>query len=261
MTENTEPEYLARVRQAWANTDDSGERLAELDMDPHRFKAIIDGQQRATSLDLAVMASAFRVTVDWLLAGERPRFGLPWESGVQHRFTACPVSADEERAATERARQAAAEGEKATAWSRDSTTERYAYDLHQALGLPAHDGVPHQGHPSAEAWWTELLATARALATRPTPAARADWAEDLDDWGDRDTCRVIDVDGEPIRLHGASALTEDGIAAVGQVIAAARRHADAHPPVVPDDDGTESALTRRIRAQQRGAIVAPDVPD
>lgn len=48
---------------------------------------------------------------------------------------------------------------------------RLALDLHQALGLPVHDGVEHQGHPTAETWWQELLATARALAHRAPPAA------------------------------------------------------------------------------------------
>ncbi|MDX2702180.1 hypothetical protein PV350_04875 [Streptomyces sp. PA03-6a] len=91
----------------------------------------------------------------------------------------------------------------------------------------------------------------------PGPGAPCDCQHRTDRYRpapETDTCRVIDVDGEPIRLHGSGALTEEGVAAVGDVIAAARRHLETHPPVVPDDDGTESELTRRIRAQQRGVI-------
>ncbi|MFB7289007.1 hypothetical protein [Actinacidiphila glaucinigra] len=69
--------YLDRIRQAWVNTDDADQRLADLEVDPARFRAIIDGTQKATSLDLALIATAFRVTVMWILTAEQPRAGFP----------------------------------------------------------------------------------------------------------------------------------------------------------------------------------------
>jgi hypothetical protein len=61
-----ETPLLARIRQAWVNTDDAPARLTEVHMSPPRFLEIIRGQREPTSLDLALMATAFRVTVQWL---------------------------------------------------------------------------------------------------------------------------------------------------------------------------------------------------
>jgi hypothetical protein len=67
MTEKTEQfPYLGRIRQAWVATDDADERLAELDMDPDRFREIIQGTLRPNTLDMALMATAFRTSVEWL---------------------------------------------------------------------------------------------------------------------------------------------------------------------------------------------------
>jgi hypothetical protein len=60
--------YLSRIRQALANADDAADRFAANGMDPERFRLIIEGQQRPTSLDLALIADACRVTVGWLTA-------------------------------------------------------------------------------------------------------------------------------------------------------------------------------------------------
>jgi hypothetical protein len=65
--------FLPRIRQAWVNTDDASDRLAALNADPERFRRIIDGQQRPNTLDLALIATACRVTVDWLISGTEPR--------------------------------------------------------------------------------------------------------------------------------------------------------------------------------------------
>jgi ParB-like chromosome segregation protein Spo0J len=69
--------FLPRIRQAWAATDDSGERFTDLGMDPERLRRIIDGTQRPNTLDMALIAEACRVTVDWLLGGKEPRQPLP----------------------------------------------------------------------------------------------------------------------------------------------------------------------------------------
>lgn len=60
-------QILARIRAAWVDTDDADVRLAELDMPPERFREIIEGARRPSSLDLALLATAFRVTVEWLI--------------------------------------------------------------------------------------------------------------------------------------------------------------------------------------------------
>lgn len=57
-----------RIQQAWAAADDAAGRLAALAADETtRMKAVIDGERRATSLDLALIGEACGVTVDWLL--------------------------------------------------------------------------------------------------------------------------------------------------------------------------------------------------
>jgi hypothetical protein len=77
-----------------------------------------------------------------------------------------------------------------------------------------------------------------------------------------DTCRPVQAGGETIRIHGSRSLTGLEMGYAAQIVAAARRKLAAEPPVVRADDGTESALTRRIRAQQRGLILpAVEPPD
>jgi hypothetical protein len=77
-----------------------------------------------------------------------------------------------------------------------------------------------------------------------------------------DTCRPVQVGGETIRVHGTRPLAGLELGYAAEIVAAARRKLAAEPPVVPDDDGTESALTRRIRAQQRGLVLpAVEPPD
>ena len=66
---------LTRIRQAWVALDDAGDRLAAVGMAEDRWRQIIEGERRPTSLDLALIATAFGVTVDWLLTGtERRQF-------------------------------------------------------------------------------------------------------------------------------------------------------------------------------------------
>jgi hypothetical protein len=77
-----------------------------------------------------------------------------------------------------------------------------------------------------------------------------------------DTCRPVQVGGETIRVHGSRPLTGLELGYAAEIVAAARRKHAANPPVVPDDDGTESERTRRIRARQRGLILpAVEPPD
>jgi hypothetical protein len=65
--------FLPRIRQAWANTNDSDQRFSDLGMDPDRLRRIIAGQQRPNTLDMALIAEACRTTVDWLISGKEPR--------------------------------------------------------------------------------------------------------------------------------------------------------------------------------------------
>ncbi|MFI0718895.1 hypothetical protein [Streptomyces sp. NPDC021224] len=59
-----------------------------------------------------------------------------------------------------------------------------------------------------------------------------------------DTCRVVEIDGEPIRVHGAGEMTDRGRAALAEVIAAARRrYAAEHPDEA--GQGDESAPSTR----------------
>lgn len=45
-----------------------------------------------------------------------------------------------------------------------------------------------------------------------------------------DTCRVYDVDGEPVRVLGVEPLTETGQAALGEIVRAAKDKLDAEHP-------------------------------
>lgn len=86
--------------------------------------------------------------------------------------------------------------------------------------------------------------------------------EALKEQGGPDTCRPVQVDGETIRVHGNRPLTGLELGYAAEIVAAARRKFAAEPPVVRADDGTESALTRRIRARQRGlTLPAVELPD
>lgn len=77
-----------------------------------------------------------------------------------------------------------------------------------------------------------------------------------------DTCRPVQVGGDTIRVHGTRPLTGLELGYAAKIVAAAQRKMAAEPPVVPDDDGTESERTRRIRAEQRGLILpAVEPPD
>lgn len=105
----------------------------------------------------------------------------------------------------------------------------------------------------ADIWLREGTDTATRTAGRYVLAA-------LDGPADttppaEDTCRPVQVGDDTIHVHGSRAMTEQEAGYLGEIVAAARAHLVANPPVVPDDDGTESALTRRIRARQRGAVV------
>lgn len=45
-----------------------------------------------------------------------------------------------------------------------------------------------------------------------------------------ETCRAYEVDGEPVRVHGGAPLTEEGQAALGEVVRAAKKFiAEKHP--------------------------------
>lgn len=63
----TRSPYLDRIRQAWVHTDDADTQLAATGMSSERFRAIIEGRRHPSSLDLALLATAFRTTVDWLI--------------------------------------------------------------------------------------------------------------------------------------------------------------------------------------------------
>lgn len=68
-SEEDQAATLARIRQAWIALDYAGDRLAAVGMDHARWRQIVDGERRPTSLDFALIAEAFEKTVDWLLSG------------------------------------------------------------------------------------------------------------------------------------------------------------------------------------------------
>ncbi|WP_037616366.1 hypothetical protein [Streptomyces aureus] len=65
--------YLPRIQQAWANADDAADRFAANGMPSDRLRNIIEGKQRPNTLDMALIAEACQVSVDWLLYGTEPR--------------------------------------------------------------------------------------------------------------------------------------------------------------------------------------------
>jgi hypothetical protein len=154
-------------------------------------------------------------------------------------------------------------------WENALTPDRrYAEALRAALDGPADTSTPAPGHatvtirihaPSDDnaGQWAETirdLVTAEhgqdmRLDIRITPPPAEEQPAD--------TCRPVQVDGETIRVHGARPLTGLELGYAAQIVAAAQRRHAANPPTVPDGDGTESALTRRIRAEQRGATEHP----
>jgi hypothetical protein len=345
--------FLPRIRQAWVATDDAGDRLAALNADPERFRRIVDGQQRPNTLDLALIATACRVTVDWLISGKEPRLDArtapdnpaasnnETDNGLRDQLMAAiastairikPDSAGIVDAMlrtgssihlTEEEAEPIADAVMAL---RDSelqqtlTSARVASALHRS----AEDTVTRvielterwiaSGPPPLgtliNRWWDRRLAELRATITDPaldgpadtTPPAEApsdaprcprcgdsltDYEDDdlvyrvgdqrpycsgdcvvrahreaLKEQGSPDTCRPVQVGGETIRVHGARPLAGLELGYAAEIVAAARRKLAAEPPVVRADDGTESALTRRIRAQQRGlALPAAEPPD
>jgi hypothetical protein len=110
-------------------------------------------------------------------------------------------------------------------------------------------GPPPIGTPMAR-WWDKRLAELHAALGGP-----ADTTPPAEDPA-VDTCRPVQVDGDTTRVHGSRPLTGLELGYAAEIVAAARRKHAAEPPVVPDDDGTESARTRRIRARQRGEVAA-----
>jgi hypothetical protein len=55
--------------------------------------------------------------------------------------------------------------------------------------------------------------------------------------GNDDTCRIVEIDGEPLRVHSAGEMTAEDTAALAEVIAAARRkYATEHPEAALDND-------------------------
>lgn len=63
-------DVLARIRQAWVDAEDGWDRLAAVGMDGDRWRQILYGGRRASSLDCALVAEAFGVSVDWVLYGD-----------------------------------------------------------------------------------------------------------------------------------------------------------------------------------------------
>lgn len=66
---------LTRIHQAWVEADDKApERMQQLEVDPDQFQEIIDGTRAPSVVEVALLAIAFQVSVDWLFSGEGPRY-------------------------------------------------------------------------------------------------------------------------------------------------------------------------------------------
>lgn len=63
----------ARLLLVWTDAEDAWDRLAAAGMPEERWREVLYGEQRVSSLDLALVAEAFGVTVEWLLSGTEPR--------------------------------------------------------------------------------------------------------------------------------------------------------------------------------------------
>jgi hypothetical protein len=63
---------LERIRHVWANVEVGAPRFAATGMDSDHLRRIILGYERPSSTDLAQIAEATGVTVEWLLTGTDP---------------------------------------------------------------------------------------------------------------------------------------------------------------------------------------------
>jgi hypothetical protein len=88
----------------------------------------------------------------------------------------------------------------------------------------------------AEAFAESDPAKLRAELVQVAAVATA-WIEAIDrrtTTGDEDACRVVEVDGEPIRVHGSGEMSDESRAALAEVIGAARaKYVAEHPDGVP----------------------------
>jgi hypothetical protein len=95
------------------------------------------------------------------------------------------------------------------------------------------------GEEVAEAFAESDPARLHAELVQVAAVATA-WIEAIDRRpaaGSDDTCRVIEVDGQPIRVHGAGEMTDQDRAALAEVLGAARRkYAAEHPETAPQDE-------------------------
>lgn len=86
-----------RVRQAWAAADRPAENLARLGVDPTRVRRILDGVRPPSSTDLAYIAVAAQVSVQWLIHGTGPRYvgpvcGCPPDHPQTGHHGTCPLA-------------------------------------------------------------------------------------------------------------------------------------------------------------------------
>jgi hypothetical protein len=321
--------FLPRIRQACVNAEDVTHRFAEVGMDPARLRAIINGDLRPNTLDMALIATACRTTVDWLLGGDPPRnpeVRIGCDLGCDHGDPCADCQPDnarttpdnpaasnnetdnplrEQYAAAMREHYLITNRDEADAdgnmpcrcgdWREGGDADEYDWDHHLAEAVLAvrdrHmeqllaevDHMKHlvaassePGHAvrmaaanarRAETAEAKLAAVRQLLAEPRSLIDRTRLLDALDGPADAtppaedpavDTCRLVQVGGETIRIHGSRPLTGLEMGYAAEVVAAARRKLAAEPPVVRADNGTESALTRRIRAQQRGASAAAE---
>lgn len=89
--------------------------------------------------------------------------------------------------------------------------------------------VDHVDPTDVRAQWDGHTTEQKYERIRSLPAAAT---------GTEDTCRVVEVDGEPIRVHGAGEMSDESRAALAEIIGAARakyvaEHPDGEPVISP----------------------------
>lgn len=59
-------ELLERIRTAWIMADRAAEKMEELNVEPDRWRAVVLGDRKPNDEDLAYIAEACGVTVQWI---------------------------------------------------------------------------------------------------------------------------------------------------------------------------------------------------
>lgn len=236
MTDQPEPRAIDEYSYPWAQTIDSSDggrtiRIPWLDVDGIETGSVWVFRKDASVLG-AMLSDAARTTADNPAASNNE---APDICELPHQ------TIGEEDDCHQR-RGAGSDDGLHLALARIAS-ERAHHEHCASLARTSEGGIAHSSIAAGL-----QIAEARLHAALNGPADTSTPAEAQSE----DTCRPVQVDGETIRVHGSRPLAGLELGYAAEVVAAARRKFEAEPPTVPDDDGTQSALTRRIRARQRG---------